>query len=257
MPSARKRRLRKLIKGYLNSTDNVGALNFGTEELKKAESVRLNNLSSTDLKTLLGIPADGKTSDIDDDGAPQAQDFLPRDARESKDTDGDNIGDNRDILLTKLSLDGIYFEKKDGVAGPETGTLYTSISTSTSAEASLQDVVDLPDGTPAQKTAKKDALIALQGETVYTLDGLASLETKIVGEKSSVVSLKSQIAAMSATAGVKIDDAPFYNEVPYKDAGGSVKAFADAAQTSASAPADAATAVIDQMEIDVATIEAL
>ena len=258
MPSARKRRLRKLIKGHINRIDAAGDVVNATASAVKSASVVMNEKTEAELITALSISADGKTSDIDDDGATQASDFLPRDARESKDTDGDNIGDNRDILLTKLSLDGIYFEKKDGGAGDLTGTLYTSIASQESLATEVDIVVALPQGTAEQIAAKKSTLLSLQTVTdQYTLTGLASLETKIVNEKSSAVSLKSQIAAMSATAGVTIDDAPFYDEVPYKDAGGSVKAFADAAATSATAPADAAVVLVNSMETAVAAIEAL
>jgi hypothetical protein len=178
--------------------------------------------------------------------------------REEVDTDGDGIGDNRDILLTKLSLDGIFFEKLDGGAGPETGTLYDSISSEESLEEQVSIVVALPEGNPGEIAAKKSTLLSLQTVTdEYTLTGLASLETKIVAEKASGVNLLSSIAEMSATGGVKIDDAPFYNQVPYNEAGGSETAFNDAALMDVVTPADAAKAVVDQMEADVEAIEAL
>lgn len=273
MPSARKRRLRKLIKGALKAKDEVGGAitGDGSPSAQQAAMDSINALPLVDpehgntrgaaLVTLLGLTTSAgepTTSNPDSDGAQTGDDFLPFDGREVKDTDGDNIGDNRDILLTKEIMDGIFFEKKNGVDNtPLTGTLSTSISTQVSANAALSVVVEMPQGDAAEITAKKDALVALQGETVYTLTGLASLETKIVNEKNSVVSLKSQIAAMTADHDVRIDDAPFYDLAPYNAAGGSDTAKTDAAATDAVTPADAAKGVIDQMEINVAAIEAL
>jgi hypothetical protein len=273
MPSARKRRLRKLIKGSLTSKDDQGAFQDGDGTVSAQQSI----IASITVKpkgpegtagtqgeawsTLLGLQVSAglpTTSNPDVDGASTGNDFLPFDAREEVDTDGDGIGDNRDILLTKLSLDGIFFEKLDGGAGPETGTLYDSISSEESLEEQVSIVVALPQGNPGEIAAKKSTLLSLQTVTdEYTLTGLASLETKIVAEKASGVNLLSSIAEMSATGGVKIDDAPFYNQVPYNEAGGSETAFNDAALMDVVTPANSAVVVIDSMEIAVDSIESL
>lgn len=264
MPSARKRRLRKLIKGALKGIDGEGSVEYSDPQATMAS---INALPKIDpdghthtqfkaLETLLGLTA--TTSNPDSDGATTGDDFLPFDGREVKDTDGDNIGDNRDILLTKEIMDGIFFEKKNGEADPETGTLYESISAQVSLATVVDSLVLLPEGNPAEISTLKSALLSHQTVTdQYTLTGLASLETKIVNEKNSVVSLKSQISAMTADHGVKINDAPFYDLAPYNAAGGSDLAKTDAAATDASTPADAAVVLVDSMEVAVKSIEDL
>lgn len=259
MPSARKRRLRKIIKGFLNRTTKTGTKPNPTYQDRVNESAALNLLNEADLKTALGIALDGDKVSYDADADTVLRgDVQPFDARESRDTDRDGIGDNRDILLTKERLDAIYFEKKDGIAGPLTGSLYDSISTQVSIETEIDTVVALPQTNPTEIAAKKSTLLSLQDdENVYTLEGLASLETKITGEKETGVSLKSSIAAMTADSDVTINDEPFYDLSPYNQLGGSEKAFNDAAATSVTGPADAALVEVDSMETAVSSIQAL
>jgi hypothetical protein len=255
MPSARKRRLRKLIKGHINRIDAAGDVVNATASAVKSASVVMNEKTEAELITALSISADGKTSDIDADDATQANDFLPRDARESKDTDGDNIGDNRDILLTKLAIDTIYKSRFDGApVSPATGTLQVEFSSIASQNVALDAALAL--GGEAAKT-QLGVLQASASGSSYTIVGQNSLRTSIQGKEGSVEALKLEISAMTATAGVTIDDAPFYNEVPYKDAGGSVKAFADAAATDVATPIISSETLIDENRATIDSINDL
>lgn len=259
---SKQRRIKKLVKGHLNKFEANGEATYNdgvtlTEVSPSAQQSALeslNLLNDSNLATALGITNAGnpllEAIDIDADGASHKDDFAPFDARELVDTDGDGIGDNRDILLTKLALDEIYYEKFEGAAGPETGTLYDAISTQVSVEDSIQSVELLAEG------ARNAALLVLQGaDDIYTSEGLASLQTTIDSLQSSAVALQTQIAAMSATAGVTIADEPTYSD--YNGAGGSGTAQADAALTDVVAPGNAASDAVDSMEAAVLSIEEL
>ena len=96
MPSARKRRLRKLIKGHINRTDRQGNVVNATASAVKSASVVMNEKTEAELITALSISADGKTSDVDADGVAQAKDFAPFDATEQSGSDG--VGNNQLIV---------------------------------------------------------------------------------------------------------------------------------------------------------------
>tara|TARA_R110001599_G_C12069645_1_gene643941 strand:+ start:85 stop:843 length:759 start_codon:yes stop_codon:yes gene_type:complete len=111
MPSARKRRLSKLIKGYLNKIDTDGVTTFPTKQSKIDELARIHALPkgkqdvagsqgeawqvALDLQAAAGFPT---TSNPDGDGATTGVDFAPFDGTEAVDTEGHGVGDNHTIV---------------------------------------------------------------------------------------------------------------------------------------------------------------
>jgi hypothetical protein len=109
MPSARKKRIRKLIRSYLNRVQADGTMEFTTKESRIAEMDRIKALpkgsgagtQGAELVTLLGfsvVAGEPTTSDVDGDSVPQSQDFAPFDATETRDTEGHGVGDNHTIV---------------------------------------------------------------------------------------------------------------------------------------------------------------
>ena len=96
MPSARKRRLRSLIKGYINRTDSEGSVINDTPSKQLVASSVINAMDEATLKTTLSISVDGKTSDVDADGVTQANDYAPFDATEQVGSGA--TGDNQRIV---------------------------------------------------------------------------------------------------------------------------------------------------------------
>lgn len=118
MPSRRKKKFKKLISGHLISTKQDGSPMFANDQEKKdfLKSVKDRTISEQQLLDILKDP--------DNDTFLEEQDSFRFDARENKDTDGDGIGDNLDIILTKVRLDdimilkGIHFDE-NAPAGEE------------------------------------------------------------------------------------------------------------------------------------------
>ena len=266
MPSARKRRLRKLIKGALKSKDKDGVLITGDAAAQQAAIASISALPKgkvdvagsqghawallLNLQVAAGSPT---TSNPDLDDAQTGEDFLPFDGREIVDTDGDGIGDNRDILLTKLSLDGIFKARIDESPFGPTGTLQTDLEAIDSQNTALDSVL-LLGGEPA-KTAL-DSLQTLFPDT-YTEVAQNSLESKIQAQENSVEALKLEISAMTASPDVVIDDDPFYDDAAYTIAGGSDIAKTDAAATDVATPTTSGEVEITANKSLILQIEAL
>ena len=110
---SRKRRFKKIVKGYLNRKANDGLIEdtVATPSLQKEV---LAVIDAEDNATLLsrfnfsnpGTPTE--TFDVENDGGTFKNDPAPFDERDFQDTDGDGIGDNEDTILTKIKLDAIF-----------------------------------------------------------------------------------------------------------------------------------------------------
>lgn len=257
---SKKKRLKKIVKGKLNRVLATGAKSLTTASAQQSALAVMDSIAKAGgdgagegsgdglLLDVIGIANPGnpltETLNIDEDARTFATDFDPIDFREVQDSDNDNIGDNRDILLTKLSLDAILYDRKDGVAGPGTGALSTSISITDSIEASVTSLVTAHDaGNAGVKAAKKTELEGfITGDSKYSEAGIDSLVAEIALQKSNATELKTQIAAMTpAAAASNIVIADAYAENPYDQAGGSKKAHDDAAATDVATPADSQT----------------
>jgi len=101
----KKKKKQKALGGHLISTDASGEPLFANEAAKQAFIDSVKN-KSIDLATLIDI-----IKDPDRDTFDTVIDKFPFNAQESKDTDGDGIGDNLDIILTKVRLDDIMILK--------------------------------------------------------------------------------------------------------------------------------------------------
>lgn len=248
----KKRRIKKLVKKYINAVDEAGS---------KAVSTRrtaINAMNAGNLKTAL-LNVDGDI--VGGAAVPNATDVFPNDAREQLDTDKDRIGDNRDIILTKVALDAIFQDltrENIGVAlARPTGTLQELMDQALAIQITLKteyDKCDLNhDGayndatdvagayteltTELQVNGKADVDIdpgaGEQLVTVpaanFTVAGLNQLLADIAAQEAQVAELQTEIAAMTATAGVTIDDIAGLND--YQEAGDSTKAKAEAAAT--------------------------
>ena len=183
MPSARKRRLRKIIKGYLNRKDVTGTKFNPTYEERVSASEALNLLNEADLKTALGIALDGgKISyDADDDGAFGKSDPEPFNQQESKDTEGTG-GDNQ--LMVDL------FQQMTSLR-----TEISALVSSTTVEKTNSDAAyvqasnnEAPGGDSelfCQAVADGESAVAAATANVTSasakLDLVSSLETRITG----------------------------------------------------------------------------
>lgn len=255
----KKNRIRKLVKKYINAVDEAG---------NKAVSTRrtaINAMNASALKTAL--------LNVDEDivggaAVPNAADAFPNDAREQLDTDKDRIGDNRDIILTKVALDAIFqdLEREDATSAlaRPAGTLQVLMDQAKAIQITLKTEYDKCDpdhdgdfgnaGAPPNgiESAHTELTTELQvngkadvdvggGHLVtvpaanFTVAGLNQLLADIAAQEAQVAELQTEIAAMTATAGVTIDDIAGLND--YQNAGDSTKAQAEAAATGSGAGA--------------------
>ena len=251
----KQRRIKKLVKGHLNKIDESGNFVYATKQQKIDRLAVLDESSNQDLITELGITFPGTINeaiDIDADGASHDDDFAPFDAREQVDTDNDGIGDNRDILLSKLAIDEIYKAVINGAGVGPTGLLQDEITIAESVNIELDAAAIDPD--------PEAALLSLQ-ETAsgdyYTTEGQDLLLSKIQGFELNVETLRTEISEMSATAGVVIDDEPFYDEPTYTAAGGALQAQLDADATDVVTPVTAVEAEISASKSIIVVIENL
>lgn len=112
MVSRRKKKIRKTLAGHLTATGVDGNPLFEDEQAKKDFLDKLKKNEFTKQEILqIALDPDGDSYSWDKDAFPFA-------GQENKDTDGDGIGDNEDIIFTKFRLDdilqatGIYFGKE-------------------------------------------------------------------------------------------------------------------------------------------------
>lgn len=100
---SKQRRIKKLVKGHLNSKDVAGAdVHADKEErllqlMGKSTAFPGSNLSDAQLLAVL--------LDADADSAAHKDDFAPFDAREQLDADDNNIGDNKQIHEADAALE--------------------------------------------------------------------------------------------------------------------------------------------------------
>lgn len=212
----KQRRIKKLVKGHLNAKDAEGGpLHPDLEErllqlMGKSTAFPAENLTDAQLLDVL--------LDADADSTSHKDDFAPFDAREQKDTDGDGIGDNRDILLNKIALDVIYkeFDENDQAVNPPTGALVDLLDRLAAAKTDLQAAANIAD---AQD--KKDRYALLVAEAVAPADGgipeqtslpgdltdagLDALQAEIDAKSLEAQNLIAEIGDATATAGVAIE----------------------------------------------------
>lgn len=193
MPSARKRRLRSIIKGYLNRIGLDGSLVNATASAQISESQSLNELDEADLKAVLVIESLGTgafpnkiTYDADADDAFGTADFKPFDVREQVDTEGHGVGDSQltaNLYVEMLSL------------GAEISALQvTSEGLLTESDTQEAEVVDHaanggdPDCTPFTS--------AISASTSITTAGLTA-ENGAIAKQAQVVSLETRIGTLA------------------------------------------------------------
>lgn len=261
---SKRKRIKKLVKGYLNRVDADGNLADAVDTLVKRKAVlkTMDGETNAELITRFGFTDAGKpgleTFDIDGDGAKFKNDFAPFDATEQVDTDKDGIGDNRDILRTKVLLDAIFQDleaKSDTVKlARATGTLQRLMDEAEAVQLLIKtqfETLDTNhdgtlDGDAAAITDAQDAIAALvavdtTNKTIsgafavtdiagalFTSAGLDKLVADIDIQAAEVASLKAEIAAKTAKAGVVVKNPTVTG---YTAAGDSVLAKAAAAGT--------------------------
>lgn len=235
----KQRRIKKLVKGHLTAKDQDGGeliVDKVERELQLRGKSVSNPLSNLDEAQLLAV-----LLDADDDSVQHNDDFAPFDAREQVDTDGDNIGDNRDIILTKVRLDGIFqdleraTEPLTALAGGPTGTLQDLLDEAEAVRSLIKDqaydlwdsdhdgAIDVaPPGDPAAalvgltnlQTFGGTAIVGIKNITVgperFTLAGLDELVSEINTLEAKFLSIQADIAAMTASTGV---DAVTINDI--------------------------------------------
>ena len=264
---SRKRRFKKIIKGYLNRIANDGAVHddVDTQAEKKA---LLATIDAENNATLLarfnfsdpGLPTE--TFDVENDGGTFKNDPAPFDERDFQDTDGDTIGDNEDIILTKIRLDAIFQDMQKTTPGSKLatrplGTLQQLMDEAEAIRLAVKAIYDPEDGVDHDgdfaEGDKANAVTALaglrtNGATVTLSDGVTqvtvskerfteagsdgfnALLTEIDRQAALVASLKAEIAAMTADADVAFPGAKFGD---YTAVGDSADAHTGAANTGA------------------------
>lgn len=218
---SKKKRIKKLVKGHLTSKNAAGADIYAAGTVRDNRLIAIDAMNSTDLLAALTGAAGG-----DADAVAFAADAFPFDARESRDTDKDNIGDNRDILLEKIKADAIFVKTINGAAqGANAGTLEVAAAKLVTVHAALNGIT--VSGDPGNE--QRADLLALQtADTDYTAAGLATLIATVRQGRTDYLALKTNVDAMTATAGVTIDVA-----APYNNAGDSAHTAADMATDAA------------------------
>ena len=253
----KKRRIRKLVKRILTATAADGT------QLSESDAANL----ALQLKGVGEGPlAAGNLSeqqflarllDVDEDTVPNLTDVFPDDAREQVDTDGDEIGDNRDIILNKIALDVIFQDLDRGQAMPaalmagSVGTLVDLLTLADACHLFLQTQYPKVDvnnngvfddavaGEAGDAGSAAEALASLSVEQVQQVNGvditipagtlseagITTLSADITAQLARVVALKAEIAAATPTVGVTIDD--IAGEGDYDVASGSTFAVAD------------------------------
>lgn len=206
---SKKKRIKKLVKGHLASKNASGGDNYAPGTVRKARLAVLDDIAQTSAADLLLILATGTgVNQGDGDGVAFADDAFPFDARESRDTDNDGIGDNRDILLEKIKADAIFVKTINGDdQGHNAGTLEVA---ATKLETVAFNIAAIADGHDDIAT-KRTNLVALQADTDYTADGIAALLATVRQGRTDYLALKANVDAMTATADVTIDVAAPYN----------------------------------------------
>ena len=255
---SKQKRIKKLVKGHLTQKKADGVDKYAAGATRKARSEALDDMTNAQLITALGITNAGKpgleTINIDGDSKTFKEDFAPFDAREEVDTDKDNIGDNRDIIRTKVELDAIFKTLELGVGEAANGSLQDLLDRLAAAIVDLTACAGIADN--AARAARYALLLAeapapldgVQPEQTsqpsdLTKVGLAALKGLITADAAKAEVLKSEIAAMTATDGVTIDE-----PAPYNVADAAKDSKADAGNT------DVATAIAG-VDADVATAE--
>ncbi len=217
---SKQRRIKKLVKGHLTSKDAKGDPIYAAGTVRDNRLIAIDAMSSTDLLAALTGAAGG-----DADTVAFAADAFPFDARESRDTDGDGIGDNRDILLEKIKADAIFVKTINGAdQGANSGTLEVAAAKLVTVHAALNAITI--SGDPGAE--QKEDLLALQADTDYTAAGLAALIATVRQGRTDYLALKANVDAMTATADVTIDVA-----APYNNEGDSAHTAADMATDAA------------------------
>ena len=251
---SKQRRIKKLVKGHLNSKDASGAdVHADKEErllqlMGKSTANVGSNLTDAQLLAVL--------LDADNDSASHKDDIAPFDAREQVDTDGDGIGDNRDIIQTKVRLDAIFKTLELGVGEAANGSLQDLLDRLAAAIVDLAacaSIVDDDDRAARYALllaggAPEDAVIAQnqpaqtsQGSDL-TKAGLAALKDLITADAAKAEALKVEIAAMTATDGVTIDEPAPYNVLDAAKASKTDAGNTDVATAIAGVDADVTTA---------------
>jgi hypothetical protein len=237
---SKKKRIKKLVKGHLASKNAAGVDIYAAGTVRKARLAVLDDITQTSAVQLL--EALTGTTGGDADGVAFAADAFPFDAAEQKDTDGDGIGDNRDIILNKIALDVILKAKDhtNTALDPNTGTMKALAVRLANADTDLTAAAAL--GTPELRTERLAALRAgtHAGQDVLAADctkaALATILASVNIQKAEANALKVEIDAATATAGVTILD----GTGDYNGAGASAIAVIGAAAVDADALATAA-----------------
>lgn len=106
----KKKKIGVAMRMHLDSKGFDGQELFPTSEDKRIRLTQLKAMSSSEIKTFIIDP--------DQDGVPSRADWAPKNAQEQYDSDGDGIGDNEDIMFSKIRLDnlialsGLYYGKE-------------------------------------------------------------------------------------------------------------------------------------------------
>lgn len=254
----KKRRIKKLVKGHLNSKDAAGDAVYADDAAKEERLLQLMGKSSANPgSNLSDVQLLAVLLDADADSAAHKDDFAPFDAREQVDSDDDNIGDNRDIIRTKVRLDAIFKTLELGAGEAANGSLQDLLDRLAAAITDLTACAGIADDDDRAARyalllagdAPEDLVIAQnqpaqtsQGSDL-TKAGLEALKGLITADAASAEALKVEIAAMTATDGVTIDE-----PAPYNVADAAKDSKTDAGNT------DVATAIAN-VDADVATAE--
>lgn len=161
---SKQRRIKKLVKGHLNSVDEDGAPLFDTEQKKLDRLLEMKGISkkagATNLNEsqLLAV-----LLDQDDDGVDIPLDAFPFDARESADADRDGVGNNKEIhdaallILDEHADAATLFASIETQAGNGAGEVAALLTT---AEGTAEPANHAADG-GAYQTAYDNANAAL------------------------------------------------------------------------------------------------
>lgn len=203
---SKRKRIKKLVKGYLNRVDADGNIADAVDTLEKRKAVLKTMDAETNAVLLnrLGFTDAGKPGleafDIDGDSATFKNDFAPFDAREKADADSDGIGDNREIVTLYQQL--LTIKDDAALAGAQATAAGVLIVTTGTQLSELQAHESVATGGDGNTGDYDTALVAFNA-------AVSSLETIRANAQAKLAEADTAKAAMLAlpqpAAGITYD----------------------------------------------------
>ncbi len=200
---SKQRRIKKLVKGHLNSVDAEGTPLFADEAAKLERLLQMKGKSTANPgKNLTDVQLSAVLLDQDADSVDIPLDAFPLDARESADADRDGTGNNKEIhdaallILAEHTAGATLFASIETQAGNGAGQVAALLTTAEGVPVPANHAADAGAYQTAYDNANA-ALIALNADILAFEQHAATANT-----------LFDSIKDLTATANVKYETTP-------------------------------------------------